>query len=109
MNKIITMLLILVGVIMVFLFNSLHLENENIILFLIAVFVLGVMSGGFSNLDNIENRDSKIRFYKQEIANQKMKRDELRLDAILQFDNVSSENKVLKKELKRLSKDLVEE
>lgn len=96
MNKIITMLLILVGVIMVFLFNSLHLENGNIILFLIALFVLGFMSGGFSNLDNIENRDSKIRFYKQEIVNQKMKRDELRLDAIRNFDRIFSELKKLK-------------
>ena len=96
MNKIITMLLILVGVIMVFLFNSLNLENGNIILFLIALFVLGFMSGGFSNLDNIENRDSKIRFYKQEIVNQKMKRDELRLDAIRNFDRIFSELKKLK-------------
>jgi len=38
-----------------------------------------------------------------------LQRDDLRLDAIVQFDNANSENKVLKKELKRLSKDLVEE
>ena len=96
MNKIITMLLILVGVILIFAFNSLPLENGNVILYLICVFIIGFFGGGFSNLDNIENRDSKIRFYKQEIVNQKMKRDELRLDAIRNFDRIFSELKKLK-------------
>ena len=98
MNKIITMLLILVGVIMVFLFNSLHLENGNIILYLISVFVIGFFGGGFSNLDNIEKRDSELRFYKREIANAKIRKDEMRLDAIRNYDNVNQELKRLKNE-----------
>ena len=60
MNKVITILLIMVGVLMVLLFPSFHLEGGNVILFLIAIFVMGFMSGGFSNLDNITRLNQEI-------------------------------------------------
>ena len=48
MNKIITVLLIVLGVLLVLGFTSLNLEGGNVILYLISVFVIGFFAGGFS-------------------------------------------------------------
>ena len=112
MNKIITMLLILVGVILIFAFNSLPLENGNVILYLICVFIIGFFGGGFSNLDNLQSRSQEIRFYQREVAKKKavyselvrkhekltLEKDELRLDAVRNFDQIFQELKRLKNE-----------
>ena len=112
MNKVITILLIMVGVLMVLLFPSFHLEGGNVILFLIAVFVLGFMSGGFSNLDNITRLNQENGFYKREVSKKKelyyalvrkhekltLQKDELRLDAVRNFDKIFQELKRLKNE-----------
>ena len=119
MNKVITILLIMVGVLMVLLFPSFHLEGGNVVLFLIAVFVLGFMSGGFSNLDNIVRSNQQLEFYTREVARKKddlqatrnkyielvakhekltLEKDELRLDAIRNFDGIFQELKRLKNE-----------
>ena len=112
MNKVITILLILVGVLMVLLFPSFHLEGGNVILFLIAVFVMGFMSGGFSNLDNITRLNQEVGFYErlsarrqnkyQELVRKHKKltldKDELRLDAVRNFDKIFQELKRLKNE-----------
>ena len=119
MNKVITILLIMVGVLMVLLFPSFHLEGGNVVLFLIAVFVLGFMSGGFSNLDNIVRTNGELQFYTREVAKIKgdlratrneyielvekhekltLEKDELRLDAIRNFDGIFQELKRLKNE-----------
>ena len=112
MNKVITILLIMVGVLMVLLFPSFHLEGGNVILFLIAIFVMGFMSGGFSNLDNIIKLNQEIGFYKRETSKSKamyselvrkhkrmtLEKDELRLDAVRNFDKIFQELKRLKNE-----------
>ena len=112
MNKVITILLILVGVLMVLLFPSFHLEGGNVILFLIAVFVMGFMSGGFSNLDNITRLNQEVGFYERLSARKQNKyeelvrkhkkltldKDELRLDAVRNFDKIFQELKRLKNE-----------
>ena len=112
MNKIITMLLILVGVILIFAFNSLPLENGNVILYLICVFVIGFFGGGFSNLDNLQARSQELRFYEQLSARTKsqyselvrkhekltLEKDELRLDAVRNFDQIFQELKRLRNE-----------
>ena len=112
MNKIITMLLILVGVILIFAFNSLPLENGNVILYLICVFVIGFFGGGFSNLDNLQARSEELRFYEQLSARTKsqyselvrkhekltLEKDELRLDAVRNFDQIFQELRRLKNE-----------
>lgn len=68
MNKAITVMLILVGVLLILLFPSLHLESGNIILFLISVFVIGFFAGGFSNLDNITKANQDNVFYQREVG-----------------------------------------
>ena len=112
MNKVITILLIMVGVSMVLLFPSFHLEGGNVVLFLIAIFVMGFMSGGFSNLDNIIRLNQEIGFYKRETSKSKamyselvrkhkrmtLEKDELRLDAVRNFDKIFQELKRLKNE-----------
>ena len=112
MNKVITILLIMVGVLMVLLFPSFHLEGGNVVLFLIAIFVMGFMSGGFSNLDNITRLNQEIGFYKRETSKSKsmyselvrkhkrmtLEKDELRLDAVRNFDKIFQELKRLKNE-----------
>ena len=112
MNKVITILLIMVGVLMVLLFPSFHLEGGNVILFLISIFVMGFMSGGFSNLDNITRLNQEVGFYERLSARTKsqyselvrkhkkltLDRDELRLDAVRNFDKIFQELKRLKNE-----------
>lgn len=68
MNKAITVMLILVGVLLILLFPSLHLESGNIILFLISVFVIGFFAGGFANLDNITKANQDNVFYQREVG-----------------------------------------
>ena len=112
MNKAITIMLIMVGVLLILLFQSFNLEGGNVILFLIAIFVMGFMSGGFSNLDNIIRLNQEIGFYKRETSKSKamyselvrkhekltLQKDELRLDAVRNFDKIFQELKRLKNE-----------
>ena len=112
MNKVITIMLIMVGVLLILLFPSFHLEGGNVILFLISVFVMGFMAGGFSNLDNITRLNQEIGFYKREVSKKKelysalvrkhekltLQKDELRLDAVRNFDKIFQELKRLKSE-----------
>ena len=87
MNKVITILLIMVGVLMVLLFPSFHLEGGNVILFLISIFVIGFMAGGFSNLDNITRVNTDNVFYQREVGRKNaiiqritLERDKIRLE-----------------------------
>jgi len=112
MNKVITILLILVGVLLILLFQSFHLEGGNVILFLISVFVMGFMAGGFSNLDNITRLNQEVGFYERlsarrqskaqelgrKLIKQSLEKDELRLDAVRNFDKIFQELKRLKSE-----------
>ena len=112
MNKAITVLLIVLGVLLIFAFNSLHLENGNVILYLISIFVIGFLAGGFSNLDNITRLNQENGFYKREVSKKKelyyalvrkhekltLQKDELRLDAVRNFDKIFQELKRLKNE-----------
>jgi len=68
MNKAITVMLIMVGVLLILLYPSLHLEGGNVILFLISVFVIGFMGGGFANLDGITKAQSDAVFYQRETS-----------------------------------------
>ena len=68
MNKAITVLLIVLGVLLIFAFNSLHLENGNVILYLISIFVIGFMGGGFANLDSIIKANQDAVFYQRETS-----------------------------------------
>ena len=68
MNKAITVLLIVLGVLLIFAFNSLHLENGNVLLYLISIFVIGFLAGGFSNLDNITRLNQENVFYQRETS-----------------------------------------
>ncbi len=87
MNKAITVLLIVLGVLLIFAFNSLHLVNGNVILYLISVFVIGFFAGGFSNLDNIIKANQNNVFYQREVGRKNAiiqditrERDNYRLD-----------------------------
>lgn len=68
MNKAITVMLIVLGVLIILLFPSLHLEGGNVILFLISVFVIGFMGGGFANLDSIIKANQDAVFYQRETS-----------------------------------------
>ena len=112
MNKAITVLLIVLGVLLIFAFNSLHLENGNVLLYLISIFVIGFLAGGFSNLDNITRLNQELGFYERLSARTKsqyselvrkhekltLQKDELRLDAVRNFDKIFQELKRLKNE-----------
>ena len=112
MNKAITIMLIMVGVLLILLFQSFHLEGGNVILFLISVFVMGFMAGGFSNLDNITRLNQEVGFYERlsarrqskaqelgrKLIKQSLEKDELRLDAVRNFDKIFQELKRLKSE-----------
>ena len=86
MNKIITVLLIVLGVLLILGFTSLNLEGGNVILYLISVFVIGFFAGGFSNLDNITRTASDNKFYQREVSHKNaiiqritLERDKFRL------------------------------
>ena len=68
MNKAITVMLIVLGVLLILLYPSLHLEGGNVILFLISVFVIGFFAGGFANLDNITKANQDNVFYQREVG-----------------------------------------
>ena len=56
MNKAITVMLILLGVLIILLYPSLHLEGGNVILFFISVFVIGfIWSYSFQILSEVRH------------------------------------------------------